>query len=505
MKTVFVILALISHSNLLLSQKYDSFWILGFGDEDKKSECTYLDFGVIPPVVNTLLYPKGFSAGDATQVLSDSMGNLICYTNGCDIVNKKHEYMLNGDSLNIGEPWAGGHIYCDQVGYQAMQSLLFLPYPAHENQYVLVHLNQRKKERYPDELLYTVIDAAGDHGDGAVTDKARFVHGAEYADALTAVKHGNGRDWWIVAPVRLSNTYHIFLLSPQGISQPKVQSIGDAGLYNFACQAVFSPDGTQYARHAPYYGKAQILSFDRCAGEFCCPRNISYPVKDSTNVIAGGLAFSPNSRLLYISITIEMFQFDTWSNGSGLLKIGDYDGFKSPHFSTLFFQQVLAPDGKIYMGTINGNDVLHIVHAPDRLGLACRFEQHTLKLPTQYGSAMPNFPHYRLYDLRGSICDSLGIDTPGGGDTTWAIRKDRIQVWPSPADQVVTVSIPPDAVGPLRVYNVLGQLMYELSSVRGSLSLTLDVASYPAGVYFATVYVDKKFRYTARWVVARGR
>jgi len=46
---------------------------------------------------------------------------------------------------------------------------------------------------------------------------------------------------------------------------------------------------------------------------------------------------------------------------------------------------------------------------------------------------MPNFPHYRIYDLRGSVCDSLGIDTPVQNDTTWAIRKDQVWVWPNPA------------------------------------------------------------------------
>ena len=105
---------------------------------------------------------------------------------------------------------------------------------------------------------------------------------------------------------------------------------------------------------------------------------------------------------------------------------------------------------------------------------------------------MPNFPHYRIYDLRGSVCDSLGIDTPVQNDTTWAIRKDQVWVWPNPAGESATVSIPPGAVGPLRVFNVLGQLMYEVPSVRGSLTLTLDVANYPAGVYFVTVFYDSE-------------
>lgn len=503
MKIAAFTFALLLHGVLVSAQKHDNIWMLGFGDQEKRDTFAFLDFAIQPLTITTVLSPQGFVSADGPQILCDSSGRLICYSNGCNLVNKKHQYMLNGDSLNIGEPWEGGQIYCKETGYHATQSFLFLPYPAHENQYIFVHLNQRKMERYPDELLYTVIDAAAEQGNGVVTEKAHFVQDADYADALTAVKHGNGRDWWIVAPIRQSNTYHIFLLSPQGISRPKVQEIGSADLYDFVGQAVFSPDGTQYARHAPFYGKAQLMSFDRCSGEFCCPRDIKFEVRNAFETGGGGLAFSSNSRLLYISITQEMFQLDTWSTDPPL-KIADFDGFESP-LPAFFFQQTLAPDGKIYMGTSNGTDVLHVVHSPDSMGLACQFEQHAVKLPVQHGFSMPNFPHYRLYDLRGSVCDSLGIDAPIGTDTTWAIPKDQIKIWPNPADQEVTITIPPKAVGPFRVFNVLGQLMYEIPSVRGSLSLTLDVANYPAGVYLVTVFYDNDFHHTARLVVARGR
>jgi len=219
--------SLLVQTIFIFAQKHDNIWMFGLGDQEERDPYAFLDFAFTPPKITTVLSPKGFRSADGPQVLCDSSGRLICYSNGCDLVNKNNEYMLNGDSLNIGEPWAGGQIHCKEIGYHGTQSFLFLPYPTHKNQYLFVHLNQRKMERYPDELLYTVIDAARDQGNGVVTEKAHFVHGADYADALTAVKHGNGRDWWLVVPVRQTNTYHIFLVSPQGISQPKAQGTGD--------------------------------------------------------------------------------------------------------------------------------------------------------------------------------------------------------------------------------------------------------------------------------------
>jgi len=60
--------------------------------------------------------------------------------------------------------------------------------------------------------------------------------------------------------------------------------------------------------------------------------------------------------------------------GSRIL-IGLYDGFLSFYgLSTTFHQMRLAPDGKIYVSANNNMNYLHVIHHPDRYGLACHFE-----------------------------------------------------------------------------------------------------------------------------------
>jgi hypothetical protein len=44
--------------------------------------------------------------------------------------------------------------------------------------------------------------------------------------------------------------------------------------------------------------------------------------------------------------------------------------------------------------------------------LACDFRQHDVALPAQYPFYLPNFPNYRLYNLQGSACDTLGVQPP---------------------------------------------------------------------------------------------
>lgn len=497
-----LVLAFLLYVNVQ-AQKHDNIWLLGLGNVNNRRTISYLDFNFSPLKIDTLSVPQKFDLIVGNTMISDREGTLKCYSNGCSVVSGSHGYIENGDSLNLGD----GFFYCANYGYFHLhQGIILLPYPEHQGQYLLVHLNTREREKYPNELLYTVVDMNQNDGAGKVTLKNELVYEKDFSDLLTAVKHGNGRDWWVVVPQRSSNTYFIFLVSPEGVSQPKIQSVGSNRMGDFVSPAVFSPDGTLYARANHAQRLVQVLYFDRCAGEFCCPRDLSFSVETllGTNA-ASGAAFSPSSRFLYISITNELFQFDMWSSRTGPIKIAEYDGFKSPTFATNFYQQRLAPDGKIYMGCTNGTDAIHTIHAPDSLGFACQFEQHNIKLPKVYGATLPNFPFFRLQDLKGSTCDTLGIDTPAEQGITWNISRESIRAWPNPASDETTLSLPPDAKGPLLVYDVLGRLVEEVPFARGGMTMTLNVSTYPAGVYFLAVLDYKTLRHTTRLVVTKGR
>jgi hypothetical protein len=63
---------------------------------------------------------------------------------------------------------------------------------------------------------------AQDSGRGAVTLKNIQLNNYPADDGITAIKHGNGRDWWIIS--RRSDTvndeFYEYLVSPSGISGP---------------------------------------------------------------------------------------------------------------------------------------------------------------------------------------------------------------------------------------------------------------------------------------------
>ena len=84
---------------------------------------------------------------------------------------------------------------------------------------------------------------------------------------LTAIRHANGKDWWILQPLRDTNLYATFLLDQNGLQLVKEQQIGKVFDWNASASgtATFSPDGTKYA----YYNESDgllLFDFDRNSG-----------------------------------------------------------------------------------------------------------------------------------------------------------------------------------------------------------------------------------------------
>jgi hypothetical protein len=249
---------------------------------------------------------------------------------------------------------------------------------------------------FVDKQYYSLVDINENNGLGKVIAKNQLIiEDTLQSGDLTAVKHANNTDWWVIVPKRISNEYYKILFTDMGIEQVIEQAIGDTTSYwgDGGGQAVFSPDGKLYARYTPP-DDISLFDFDRSTGELSNYRHI--PVSDG-NAFVGGAAISPNSRYLYISAETKFFQFDLQAPdiAASEVLLGEYDGFQSP-FATTFFSCQLAPDCKIYCTCSNSADRFHVVHYPDEPGLASGFEQHGLQLATSNAFSIPNFPNYRL-------------------------------------------------------------------------------------------------------------
>ena len=370
-----------------------------------------MNFNQNPPEIYTQNTNMNLQRTNAS--ICDTSGNLLFYTNGLHIANMEFDTMLNGLGLNPG-------LYTEEVGYLGYtlpQGVLILPKPESSNLYYLFHLHMHWNEDFePGELpsmvlqlRYTLIDMNGDGGQGEVVEKnVELVVDTLPSGMLTAVRHANGRDWWIFIGERWGSRMYRVLLSPQGVEVMPPQELDF--IYNpMWGQAVFTPDGSKYLSYNLIRIDSighffDVFDFDRCEGLLSNHRQ--HLILDSAYM--GGVIVSPNSRYAYVSSMLQVYQFDLQAEDIGATRdtVAIYDGYQSP-FSTTFYSGQLAPDGKIYICAPNGVNVLHVIHDPDMPGDLCGFEQHGVSLPTYNAFSMPNFPNYRLGYLEGSPCDTL--------------------------------------------------------------------------------------------------
>lgn len=486
--------------------KFDYNWILGRPTPPNDTTGRYggslVDFNFAPPQYGKIDIPVDM---EANASISDSSGNLLFYTDGCAIINRNHEVMANGKGINEGGLAYQQGCVENVHGYPTHQGVIIIPFANHPNLYILLHLRKSDpiSRRYIQDVLYSEVDMTGDDGLGSVMTKNNLIAHDTFCDMLTAVRHGNGRDWWIVVPQYNTAQYFIFLLSPQGVSTPTIQKIGyPIDHYSWGLQAVFSPDGSKYANQTPH-GGLQIFDFDRCTGTLSNPLRITFP---GDTVDACGVGISSTSRFLYASTVFKLYQFDLQAPDIAASRqlVGVYDGFEN-YLPTTFYQMKLAPDNKIYMTCASGTKNWHIIHYPDKKGLDCELEQH-FELPRVHSFSPPNFPYFRLFDAQGSPCDTLGIDgPPPPKDTTPPppACAGSIRLYPNPASNFSWLELPECQGGSVSVYDVMGRWVQDLTLEGDSVRGQIEVSDFVPGVYFLRIRTAGGEQVTRRLVVAR--
>lgn len=398
----------------IYSQKHDYTWLLGYnGLEDNTPEDSIFGISVIDFNANLdpAIYYDGYHNIDLFECnvsMSNAEGAFIFAFNGFYIVDQSRQIMQNGDSLS--------NDYETGLGYILNQGGLGLPWPDEPELYLLLHEDKGWID-LPGwwievlGLYYTVIDMNGNNGLGAVTEKAvPFIIDTLQSGQMTATRHANGRDWWILINESHTNRFNTLLFAPEGIQIVNSQTIGETVQQGLG-QGVFSPDGTKFVMlNLINSNEGQFLNiydFDRCSGELFNPILIHF----TEEAHSGGISISPNSRFLYLSFFTKVYQFDLWAEDIEASKqtVAEYDGFLGP-FPTTFYSMQLAPNGKIYFTSANGINYLHTIHHPNLSGIECGVMQHDLELPTFNGASIPNNPNYRLGPIDGSICDTLGVN-----------------------------------------------------------------------------------------------
>ncbi|NDK54675.1 YncE family protein [Pontibacter fetidus] len=313
---------------------------------------------------------------EGSASISDKNGNLLFYTNGTTVWNRNHKVMPNGNGL--------------MGGNSSTQSALIVPKPGSETIYYIFTTDIQAQS---DGLRYSILDMSKDEGNGDLVFKNTFMI-APATEKLTAVRHSNGKDWWVLAHRWNSNAYISFLVSEEGVAtQPILSNVGTVhgGLNRKAIGYLKpSPDGTRLA--AALWNddsNFELLRFDRSTGK------VSDPILFKGFSEAYGIAFSPDGSKLYGTTNNkktgkgQIVQFDLRAgNPEAIIKSGTVVATSgSPTIGAL----QLGPDGRIYVAR-KDNLYLGVIYNPNAKGKAVTYKDNGLKLLGRKSDlGLPNF------------------------------------------------------------------------------------------------------------------
>lgn len=482
----YIFFSLIFSTNSL-AQNRANVWMLGISLDD--NHCG-IDFNSGTAYAFFSSRPLAFFITNAS--ICDTGGNILFYTNGQNIENNHFLPLNNSSDFNPG--YATDVFYFDGGGLGIDQGAIILPKPGNAKRYILAYetFDVTPVGFEPLHLSYSEIDMELDGGLGGITDhkNVHLINDSLVLGRLTACKHANGRDWWLVAHQYLTNRFYKWLIQPDTILGPFEQDIGSKIINDVFGQACFSPDGYKYAMVSEIDDTLNLLDFDRCTGTFSNPHKIEIPLIQDWTI---GCAFSPNNRFLYVCSFLSLFQFDMWSDNieQSMLKVASWDTAYLPS-QTWFHHMQLAPDNKIYIGTKNADTVVHVIDKPDLFGSSCELIQNSFFL-SDYNACLPNFPNYDLGPLQNSPCDSLTLSSI---DSTITVH-----ISPNPTSDWLNIEYnsPIDELQ-LRLFDVSGRLITEMSLYPYFLSRAINISHFANGVYVYRVDDEKKIIKTGKVV-----
>jgi hypothetical protein len=479
----------------LYCQKYDNNWLVCQTIYGPPYPSNVLNFGQGFPILNDVNSPIPISG--TNLMMSDTNGKLIFYSNGVDISDASNHVMVNGDSIYEG--------YIQILnGYPEHQNMISVPYPDEQGKYVLFYLRLDSSDFIPigvanKYFFYSIIDMNLQQGLGEVVEKNQLILTSYFLAYPAVVKHGNGRDWWIMTPEWFESKYNTHLLTSEGVTGPWQQEIGyKPEAYedrDLAGTKLFTPDGKKYIDNDGANG-IRLFDFDRCTGLLSNPVNC--PVAAFG---AGPAVASPNSRYLYTNNRYFIFQYDLLADDicASMDTVAYYDG---THYIK---QPQLAPDGKIYYQSYL-SQTLHVMHNPDLPGSLCQVELNAVHIYCENLTDVPYFPNYRLYDLPGSPCDTLGINDPNVATEEVEADAQEVTLYPNPATDMLYLSLPGYTKNEVR-YNITdptGRKVAEGISPVFREQVSVVVKGLVEGMYFISIMEDGTGMRSLKFVKSSG-
>jgi len=513
MRIVFFILCMIcTLSSIAQQQKRNNNWVVGYQPAVK------FDFNngvVIDSFENNSGTILPLCGAQTASCISDTLGDLLFFSNGFIVYDREGFAMDNGVFVNCPQ----GNLLCNTIGAGAISDQSSIILPKKNNQYYIFStgMSDSLTQYWIDSTVfpgydvfnYSIVDMDSNAGMGKVTVKNQILlQNQHYATAaLTAVRHANNKDWWLVKADCYNHQYQQWLVKEDTILGPYYHTIVDTGnfCYRYA-QIYFSEDGTKFVSSVSQvtypnsyyleYCRADIYDFDRSTGSFTY-RNyyrvpsdtVTYPWEDGIT----GVNFSPDSKLLYMSTAYSIYQIDIMdTNRINAIYIHGPD----TTIDQFQWYHILANgvDGNMYIGNFNGSQkYMSYIDKPNVRGTGCDFVAHGIWQPYTNLMNPPNMPNYGLGQYGTYPLPVVSVVKEGGS----------VMVYPNPTSNQLNIeyTLKENETAQFILYDMLGNALERIKLYGNVQKATMDVSHLAQGMYTYKVTSSSYKSYAGKFII----
>ena len=320
---------------------------------------------------------------EGSASISDVNGNLLFYTDGVTVWNRNHVAMTNGIGLH-------GHA-------SSTQSAIIVQKPGSANLY---YIFTSDADAGANGIKYSEVNMTLSAGLGAVTANKNIALRTPSCEKITAVRHCNNTDLWIVSHDWNSNNFRTWLVTPAGVNTtPIVSAAGitatgvSQGTYG---QLKVNPDGNKLV--AAYYGlstggvnKMEAYDFNNSTGV------VSNALTLASDVGLYGAEFSPNGRVVYGGTNQGLLlQFNLCAGSNAAIVASRYVvGNLGPFIGSM----QLGPNNKVYVA--RNQTSLSVINNPNTPGVGCGYANGTISLSGR--SSRMGLPNMASFYIRPDI------------------------------------------------------------------------------------------------------
>ena len=324
-----------------------------------------LDFSTNPP---TPLTNGMLNTIEGCATICDASGNLLFYTDGSTVYDQTHAVMANGTGLSGNS--------------SSTQSAIIVKKPGGGSIYYIF------TQWVSNGVKVSTVDMSLAAGLGSVTVLNATVVAPSTTEKLTAVRHCNGTDMWVVTHLLNSNVFVSIPVTAAGIGTNVVNSAIGSSHSGAIGHLKASPNGSKLAVGIYNENTFELFDFDNTTGV------VSNSLSLGSFQNPYGLEFSPDGSKLYgVLETLQPFPLYQWNlcAGSPTAIVASQTVIANDPTAVEHGALQLAQDGKIYLCRYNSS-TLAVIHDPNQLGAACNFSVLGLSIaPKVCRLGFPNF------------------------------------------------------------------------------------------------------------------